>query len=51
MLQASAEGERGGARQLGGGLEEAGGAAQGGASAARGQVRHSPLLHTWDIYN
>ena len=43
-LRASAEGEGGGARQLGGGLEEARGAAQGGAGAAGGQVWNSPLL-------
>ena len=43
MLRASAEGEGGGACQLGGGLEEARGAAQGGAGAAGGQVWHIHL--------
>lgn len=43
VLQASGEGEGGGARQLGRGPEEAGGAAQGGAGAAGGQVWLSPL--------
>ncbi len=44
VLQQSAEGEGGPARQLGGGLGEAGRAPQGGAGAAGGQVRHRPLL-------
>lgn len=44
MLQRSAEGEGGGAHQLGGGFKEAGGAAQGGAGAAGGQVWHLPGL-------